>query len=209
MEKEKKELVLSKGMQDLSQIMDLWRCLKPDLVCNGEADCRDKSDEAGCGDAERFCDGDLHTIPGISEAARGYNILTKERVRLVYDPAYYGGQCESVYNGEWRKIKYDATCERLYYGEDDKYFRKPYNVHFYQFLAHADSGFSSEYYADATELLNALKKDYSGGIGFTIGIGPADVPVSLDLGFSFKWGEGTLENWTQYAAKFSQCIVKV
>lgn len=52
----------------------------------------------------------------------------------MYDPNFGGGHCEYVYNGEWRELKYDAACERLYYGDDEKYFRKPYNFHVYQFL---------------------------------------------------------------------------
>ncbi|XP_054837582.1 complement component C8 alpha chain [Eublepharis macularius] len=194
------------------QCEETGRCLKRHLVCNGEPDCRDESDEAGCEDVERFCDDDLLPVPGISKAAQGYNILTQKRLQLVYDPTYYGGQCESVYNGEWRELKYDAACERLYYGNDEKYFRKPYNVHFYQFLAHADSGFSSEYYDDAKDLLKALKEDSSGGIGVTVGIGPAKGPVSLDLGYSASWEEGTLKNFTQYAAKnvgFIRALTKV
>lgn len=38
-----------------------------------------------------------------------------------------------VYNGEWRELRYDPACERLYYGEDEKYFRKPYNFLKYHF----------------------------------------------------------------------------
>ncbi|XP_060087870.1 complement component C8 alpha chain [Heteronotia binoei] len=205
------------------QCITSGRCLQQHLVCNGEPDCRDHSDEANCKNAERFCDEDLQTVPGIREAAQGYNMLTKKRVQLVYDPAYYAGRCELVYNGAWRKLKYDATCERLYFGEDDKYFRKPYNVNFYQFLAHADSGFSSEYYAEASDLLNALKKDPSGDIGVTIGIEPSSLmPLSLpfdlgpnlsfDLGLSLSLGSGTLENATLYTAKnvgFIRTLTKV
>lgn len=51
----------------------------------------------------------------------------------MYDARYYGGQCETVYNGEWRELRYDSTCERLYYGDDEKYFRKPYNFLMYRF----------------------------------------------------------------------------
>lgn len=63
-----------------------------------------------------------------------YNILTQEEKKYTYDPKFLGGHCESVYNGEWRALRYDATCERLYYGDDEKYFLKPYNFHIYQFL---------------------------------------------------------------------------
>lgn len=54
-------------------------------------------------------------------------------MQSVYDARYYGGQCETVYNGEWRELRYDPACERLYYGEDEKYFRKPYNFLKYHF----------------------------------------------------------------------------
>ncbi|XP_066482263.1 complement component C8 alpha chain [Tiliqua scincoides] len=189
------------------------RCIQRHLVCNGEPDCRDQSDEANCEDVERYCD-DLDPVPGIEKAAQGYNILTREGAQIVYDPTYYGGQCESVYNGEWRELKYDAACERLYYGDDEKYYRKPYNVHFYQFLAHADSGLSSEYYDNSKDLLNALKKDSSWGRGFTFGIGPAayPLPVTVDIGFHLSKGKGTLKNFTQYEDKnvgFIRAVTKI
>lgn len=52
----------------------------------------------------------------------------------MYDARYFGGQCETVYNGEWRELRYDPACEHLYYGEDEKYFRKPYNILMYHFV---------------------------------------------------------------------------
>uniref|UniRef100_A0A8D0LA65 Complement C8 alpha chain n=1 Tax=Sphenodon punctatus TaxID=8508 RepID=A0A8D0LA65_SPHPU len=167
---------LNEGCGTDFQCAETGRCIKRHLVCNGEPDCGDESDEANCEDAVRFCD-DLFPIPGSERAVQGYNILTEEGRQFVYDPTYYGGQCESVYNGEWRELKYDSACERLYYGDDEKYFRKPYNFHFYQFLAHADSGFSSEYYDDATDLLDAIKKEKSRNFGLTVGIGLTKVPA--------------------------------
>ena len=62
-----------------------------------------------------------------------YNILTQEEAQSVYDARYYGGQCETVYNGDWRRLQYDPACERLYFGDDEKYFRKPYNFLKYHF----------------------------------------------------------------------------
>lgn len=63
-----------------------------------------------------------------------YNILTGEFVDHVVDPKYYGGMCEYVYNGDWRKFAYDSFCENLHYTEEYKNYRKPYNYHTYHFV---------------------------------------------------------------------------
>ncbi|KAM6456370.1 complement component C8 alpha chain [Liasis olivaceus] len=179
------------------QCQETGRCIKHHLLCNGEPDCRDGSDEADCDDPVSSCE-NPDPVPGIAQISRGFNILTQEQALLVYDPKYFGGRCESVYNGEWRELKYDSACEHLYYGDDEKYFRKPYNVHFYQFLAQADTGVSSEYYEDSADLLKAIKQDTSRNSGYTVGIGIADVPVSLELGLALSKASGTLNNFTRY-----------
>lgn len=67
----------------------------------------------------------------------------------MYDARYSGGQCEPVYNGEWRELRYDPTCERLYYGDDEKYFRKPYNFLKYHFEVSLKGALTGHCRADA------------------------------------------------------------
>lgn len=63
-----------------------------------------------------------------------FNVLSEEFADYVLDPSYFGGQCDYVYNGEWRKFTYEAFCESLQYRDDEKNYRKPYNYHTYQFM---------------------------------------------------------------------------
>ncbi|XP_073499811.1 complement component C8 alpha chain isoform X1 [Phyllobates terribilis] len=187
---------------DFHQCKETGRCIKRELVCNGEADCRDESDEKDCEpqEDERFCK-QLFPIPGAERVVRGFNILTQEEALNVLDHRYFGGQCEYVYNGEWRELRYDPTCEQMYYATDEKYFRKPYNFHTYQFLARADSGMSFEVYEDSKDLLNAMGKGGSSGGGFTLTVKPAESPVGLEVGFNYNKKSDFLKNITTYTEK--------
>uniref|UniRef100_H2R3U7 Complement C8 alpha chain n=1 Tax=Pan troglodytes TaxID=9598 RepID=H2R3U7_PANTR len=141
-----------------------------------------------------------------------YNILTQEDAQSVYDASYYGGQCETVYNGEWRELRYDSTCERLYYGDDEKYFRKPYNFLKYHFEALADTGISSEFYDNANDLLSKVKKDKSDSFGVTIGIGPAGSPLLVGVGVSHSQDTSFLNELNKYNEKkfiFTRIFTKV
>ncbi|XP_036113161.1 complement component C8 alpha chain [Molossus molossus] len=185
------------------QCKETGRCLKRHLVCNGDQDCSDNSDEEACDDA-RVPENDCRLydpIPGSERAAHGYNILTQTEAQSVYDARYYGGQCETVYNGEWRELQYDPTCERLYYGDDEKYFRKPYNFLVYRFEALADTSFSSEVYDDTNEVFSSLKEDLSVAGGLSVGVSLAKVPVSVEAGVSGSSASTLFNSLSKYNDK--------
>lgn len=173
------------------------RCINQHLRCNGEIDCRDGTDEDECEEVDVRDDkcSYLFPIPGSERATNGYNALTGSFALHVLDPVYYGGICEYVYNGEWRKLTYDAYCENLYYNDDEKYYRKPYNFHSYRFLAQARSEGSSEYYDDVAGFLNSRKTLNSFKLGFSVGINLKEVGLSGSEENQF------LHNISQYASQ--------
>ncbi|XP_061695044.1 complement component C8 alpha chain isoform X2 [Syngnathoides biaculeatus] len=156
------------------------RCIGQSLRCNGEADCDDFSDEEGCEEYKRRSDkcATILAIPGAERGTQGYNALTGEFVNHVLDPKYFGGKCEYVYNGEWRKFTYDSFCENLHHNEDEKHYRKPHNYHTYRFVAEATSEGTQEYYSDAVSLLNARKTMSSFNAGVTVGVYYVQVGLS-------------------------------
>lgn len=85
-----------------------------------------------------------------------YNVLTGEFVNPVLDPKYFGGKCEYVYNGEWRKFTYESFCESLQYRDDEKNYRKPYNYHTYRFVVREKKN-SKNAPTDMFELLCRLR----------------------------------------------------
>uniref|UniRef100_A0A286Y4C5 Complement C8 alpha chain n=2 Tax=Cavia porcellus TaxID=10141 RepID=A0A286Y4C5_CAVPO len=199
------------------QCKETGRCLKRYLVCNGHSDCLDGSDEDNCEDiraAEDDCS-QYEPIPGSEKVALGYNILTQREAQSVYDARYYGGQCEPVYNGEWRELRYDPACERLYYGEDEKYFRKPYNFLKYHFEAMADTGMSSELYEDVNDLLSKIKNDRFQSNGITVGIGLEKFLKglsSVNVGVSWSEDSSFLNKLSKYNEKkysFMRIFTKV
>ncbi|XP_060731241.1 complement component C8 alpha chain [Tachysurus vachellii] len=173
------------------------RCISQNLLCNGDWDCELGSDEENCEEThspETKCV-NMISIPGAEKATQGYNALSDVFVNPVLDHKYFGGICEYIYNGEWRELTYDAFCEHIYYSDDEKYFRKPYNFLSYRMMAHSLSQGSTETYKDAASLLNAQKTESSYNWGVSFGI------MYVEAGLSGSRSETVLKNISKYDSK--------
>uniref|UniRef100_A0A672KBF6 Complement C8 alpha chain n=1 Tax=Sinocyclocheilus grahami TaxID=75366 RepID=A0A672KBF6_SINGR len=167
------------------------------LRCNDEIDCVNHKDETDCeviNRRETKCTGML-TIPGAEKATQGYSALSGDFMNHVLDPAYFGGVCEYIYNGEWRKLTYDPFCERLSYDDAEKYYRKPHNFLSYQIMAQATTKEASDYYEDAVSFLKARQREISFNVGVTLRVAFVEVGVELSAEFKF------LRNISQYTNK--------
>ncbi|XP_067308373.1 complement component C8 alpha chain [Pseudorasbora parva] len=173
------------------------RCIGQQLRCNDEIDCVNQLDEIGCevlNRRETKCT-DMLIIPGAEKATQGYNALTGSFMNHVLDPRYFGGVCEYVYNGEWRKLTYDPFCEHLSYDDAEKYYRKPYNFLSYQIMAQATTEEASEYYEDAVSFLKAKQTEGSFNFGFSVKV--SFLEVGREISSEFK----LLSNMSKYNNK--------
>ncbi|XP_055059541.2 complement component C8 alpha chain [Misgurnus anguillicaudatus] len=175
------------------------RCIGQQLRCNGETECLSEEDESDCtviNTRETKCkETDMMLIPGAEKGTQGYNALSDTFMNPVLDPKYYGGICEYIYNGEWRKLTYDPFCEHLGYDDDEKYYRKPYNFLSYQFMAQASTEESTDYYEDAVSFLKAIRTESSSNVGVSVGIYHVEAGVNMGHEQTF------LKNISQYNNK--------
>ncbi|XP_037537952.1 complement component C8 beta chain, partial [Nematolebias whitei] len=140
------------------------RCVHRTLRCNGEDDCGDMSDEAGCQKTSKPCRVEAEEYWGIENLAKGINVLTSDLEGVVLDNRYYGGSCLPQYI-------------------QDVPFRKPFNLQQYTLQTKGSYDFTLKSFASYTDFMEFSMKERMSQTSFSIGIG---VPGVFNFGFNYS-----------------------
>uniref|UniRef100_A0A3Q1I2K3 Complement component C9 n=1 Tax=Anabas testudineus TaxID=64144 RepID=A0A3Q1I2K3_ANATE len=141
-------------------------CIKKRLMCNGDYDCEDGSDE-DCDPERKPCGFKvLDTNEQGRTAGYGINILGADPRMNPFNNDYFNGRCDRVTNPNT--------------GRQD---RIPWNIGVLHYETLVEETFSREIYEDTHSLLREMLKDFS-------------FKVDAGLSFKFKPSEKSLSNVT-------------
>ncbi|XP_059193970.1 complement component C7 [Centropristis striata] len=103
-------------------------CISQSLVCNGDQDCEeDGLDERTCEVSKHIVCGHSNPPPNIDVIAKGFNVVTGQRMGIVINTKSFGGQCRTIFSGVHNKI-----------------YRLPLSTIQYNFMVQVQNDFSDE-----------------------------------------------------------------
>ncbi|CAN9503090.1 unnamed protein product [Ophioblennius macclurei] len=140
------------------------RCIHRTLQCNGEDDCGDMSDEAGCRNVPKPCSQETEEYWGIENLAKGINILNSNLEGLVLDNRYYAGSCLPHYIQDVR-------------------YRKPYNLLQYTLQTKGSYDFTLEAFETYSEYMDHTAKERMTQTTVSFGFG---FPGIFEFGFNYN-----------------------
>ncbi|XP_018964431.1 complement component C7 [Cyprinus carpio] len=115
------------------------KCISQSLVCNGDYDCEDSSDEWKC-DSKVMCDLQKPP-PNVELTGQGFDALRKEARGTVINTKSFGGLCRKTFSGDHRDL-----------------YRLPQSVLRYTFQVTAKNDFTDESFDSSWHYLNHIEK---------------------------------------------------